>query len=115
MELIKKCSKGSKMNCSESFFIQIHKEHGVLIDEQKVNDFNPIYAKTTKTRLHNPVLTTAQLPAGFHARSFTIQGKPITWLRIRIASARLYTALHCIESCNLLWIQTPQGYSREYN
>jgi len=33
MELIKTCSKGSKMKCSESFFIKIHKEQGVLIDE----------------------------------------------------------------------------------
>ena len=32
------------MNCSESFFTQIPKEQGVLIDEQKVNNFNPIYA-----------------------------------------------------------------------
>jgi hypothetical protein len=67
--------------------------------------------------LHNPVPTTAQLPTGFHARSFTIQGKRITWLRIRITSARLYeyAALHCIESRNLLWVQTLKGYSREYN
>jgi hypothetical protein len=65
--------------------------------------------------LHNPVPTTAELPTSFHARSFTIQGKPITWLRIRIASARLYTALLCIESCNLLWVETLKGYSREYN
>jgi hypothetical protein len=31
------------MNCWESFFIRILQKQNVLIDEQRVNDFNPLY------------------------------------------------------------------------
>ena len=40
------------------------------------------------------------------ARNFTVQCKPVTWLHIRITSARLYIALYYTESCNLLQVQT---------
>lgn len=45
------------MNCCESFFIQIHKQQGILIEEQKANDFNPIYAKGNVTGLYRDPIT----------------------------------------------------------
>ena len=49
MELLKTCTKGSKMNCRESCCIQTHQQQGILIEEQKVNDLNPIYALANVT------------------------------------------------------------------
>jgi len=49
MELLKTCTKGSKMNCRESRCIHTHQQQGILIEEQKVNDFNPIYALANVT------------------------------------------------------------------
>jgi len=43
-QLLKPCNKGNKMNCWESFYIQIFQKQNTLIDEQKVNDLNPLYA-----------------------------------------------------------------------
>ena len=40
------------MNCWESLFIQIHQQHEILIEEQKANDFNPIYALANVTGLY---------------------------------------------------------------
>jgi len=66
-----------------------------------------IYALANTTRRYLKLCYTiqfllpAKLPIGLHARNFTIQGKPITCLHIHITSARLCTALHYTESCNL--------------
>ena len=45
------------MNCWESLFIQIHKQQGILIEEQKANDFNPIYALANVTGLYRDRIT----------------------------------------------------------
>ena len=37
------CDKGAKMNCWESFFMHVLQKQNVLIDEQRVNDLNPLY------------------------------------------------------------------------
>jgi len=44
LKLLKTYNKGAKMIFWESFLIHTYKQQGVLIEEQKVNDFNPIYA-----------------------------------------------------------------------
>jgi len=44
MKLLKTYNKGAKMNFWESLLIHTYKQQGVLIEEQKVNDLNPIYA-----------------------------------------------------------------------
>jgi hypothetical protein len=44
MEFLKTWNKGAKTNCWESLFIHIYQQQGVLNEEQRVNDFNPIYA-----------------------------------------------------------------------
>jgi hypothetical protein len=49
MELLKACNKGSKMNCRESRCIQTHQQQGILIELQKLNDLNPIYALANVT------------------------------------------------------------------
>jgi len=37
------------MNYWESLLIQIYQQQGILNEEQKVNDFNPIYALANMT------------------------------------------------------------------
>jgi hypothetical protein len=49
MELLKTWNKGAKTNCWESLFIQIYQQQGILNEEQKVNDFNPIYTMANMT------------------------------------------------------------------
>jgi hypothetical protein len=41
IELLKTCNKGIKTNCWESLFIHIFQQD-ILIDEQRVNDLNPL-------------------------------------------------------------------------
>jgi len=45
------------MNCWESLSIQIHQQQGILIEEQKANDFNPIYALVNVTGLYRDRIT----------------------------------------------------------
>jgi len=40
------------MNCWESFYLQIFQQQSTLIDEQKVNDLNPLYTLADVTRRH---------------------------------------------------------------
>jgi len=43
LRLLQPCSKGTKMNCWESLYIQIYRQHNRLITEQLANDANPLY------------------------------------------------------------------------
>ena len=52
VELLKPCNKGNKMNCWESFYIQIFQHQNTLLDEQKVSNLNPPYTSTNGTRRH---------------------------------------------------------------
>ena len=52
IQLLRACSKGKKMNCWESFYIQVLQQHKLLIDEQKVNEPSPIYSLANITRQH---------------------------------------------------------------
>jgi len=52
MHLLKTCSKGKKMNCSESFYIHVLQQQDFLINEQKVNEPNPLYSLANITRQH---------------------------------------------------------------
>ena len=49
-EPLKSCNKGIKMYWWESFFIHVLQQQDVLIDEQRVNDLNPLYALAHVTR-----------------------------------------------------------------
>jgi hypothetical protein len=42
------------MNCRETFYMQLFHQHGTLIDEQHVNDINPLYkiADTSRIPIH---------------------------------------------------------------
>ena len=56
LELLKPCHKGTRMNCWETFYMQIFHRHNISISEQKVNDINPLYemADTSRIPLHAP-------------------------------------------------------------
>ena len=43
LKLLKPCTKGTKMNCWETFFMQVHHKQNILIPEQQVTDTNPLY------------------------------------------------------------------------
>ena len=43
LKLLKPCTKGMRMNCSESLFMHIHYEHNILISEQQITDTNPLF------------------------------------------------------------------------
>jgi hypothetical protein len=44
VQLLRACSKGKLMNFWESFYIQTLQQHGLLIEEQKMYEPNPLYA-----------------------------------------------------------------------
>ena len=56
LELIKSCQKSTKMNCWETFYIQLFHQHDTLINVQQVYDVNPLYAiaDVSRTPLHTP-------------------------------------------------------------
>ena len=43
LELLKPCSKGKRMNCWEALYMQGFYQRNILIEEQQVNDINPLY------------------------------------------------------------------------
>jgi hypothetical protein len=44
LELLKSCHKSARMNCWETFYIQLFHQHNTLISEQQFYDVNPLYA-----------------------------------------------------------------------
>ena len=57
MELLETCNKGAKINCWESLLIKAYQQHGVLIEEEEVNGFYPIYALAYVTGRYNSGVT----------------------------------------------------------
>ena len=51
LQLLKACSKGTRMNCWETMYIQKLHQRNILITEQQVHEPNPIYNCTNDTRL----------------------------------------------------------------
>ena len=51
LQIMKHCTKGSKLSCWENIYIQIHYIRGVLISEQQVSELNPLYTVANLTRL----------------------------------------------------------------
>jgi len=43
LKLLKPGSKGRRMDCWESLFIHLHHWHNILVNEQQVNDNNPLF------------------------------------------------------------------------
>ena len=52
MQLLKACGKRKAMNCWVSFYMQVLQQHNLLIDEQKTNEPNPLYALANVTKRH---------------------------------------------------------------
>jgi len=46
------CNKRAKTNCWESFFMHVFQKQNVPIDEQRVNDLNPMYKLAQHVALH---------------------------------------------------------------
>jgi hypothetical protein len=56
LKLLKPCYKGPRMNCWEKFYMQLFHQHCTLINEQHLNDINPLYeiADTPRIPMHAP-------------------------------------------------------------
>jgi hypothetical protein len=97
----KTCRKGSKMICWESLFIQFHQQQGILIEEQKANDFNPIYAQANVTGLYGDRITKnrfsfpAQSPASHHTGDIITRVRLPRWFKI--SGSRYPSVIHTIE------------------
>jgi len=67
MQLLKACSKGKeKKNCWKSFYMQILQQVDLLIDEQKVNEPNPLHSLANITKQH--ITQPDTHPHSVHAR-----------------------------------------------
>ena len=51
LQLLKACTKGSKMTSWENMYIQKYHDHGTLITEQKITEHNPLYDLIDNTRI----------------------------------------------------------------
>lgn len=49
MEILITCIHGQRMNCLESLCVQTFQQQGLLIQEQKTLEFNPLYVLTLTT------------------------------------------------------------------
>jgi hypothetical protein len=56
LELLKPCNKGTRMYCWEALYLQALHQRNILIEEQQVNDINPLYelAHTSRGQLRFP-------------------------------------------------------------
>jgi len=56
LELLKPCNKGTRMYCWEALDMQAFHQRNILIEEQQVNDTDPLYelAQTSRGQLHIP-------------------------------------------------------------
>jgi hypothetical protein len=43
LKLLKPCTKGTKMNCWEALYMNMHYKQGLFIPEQQVTDTNPLF------------------------------------------------------------------------
>jgi hypothetical protein len=66
MQLLRACSIGKNVNCWESFYMQVLQQQNLLIDEQKVNEHNPLYSLANKTQQH--ITQPVTHPKSVHAR-----------------------------------------------
>jgi hypothetical protein len=49
LKLLRPCNKGLKMNCWESFYIEIYRQRNRIITEQLKGDYNPLYEQASST------------------------------------------------------------------
>jgi hypothetical protein len=92
LELLKPCHKGTRMDCLETFYMQIFHQHKLLINEQNIIDINHLYelADTSRILLQK---SAPQLSLILHSTQHTLhsQGKP----------ARIFTCSNCLFICTL--------------
>jgi hypothetical protein len=51
LELLKPCHKSTRMNCWETFYMQVFHQHKLLINEQNISDINPLYELAETSRI----------------------------------------------------------------
>jgi hypothetical protein len=51
LEVLKPCHKGTRMNCWETFYMQVLYQHKLLINEQNISDINPLYELADPSRI----------------------------------------------------------------
>jgi hypothetical protein len=59
LQLLQACQKGSRMDCWETLYIQAMHQQKILINEQQVNDTNPLFqlAIITHTNTNHSAVT----------------------------------------------------------
>jgi trans-aconitate methyltransferase len=50
LQLLEACRKGKRMDCWETLYIQALHQQKVLIDEQEINDTNPLLQMARETK-----------------------------------------------------------------
>ena len=53
IEILTRCNKWVKMNCLESFFINVLQKQNLLIEEENINDPDPLFELPQDVILHN--------------------------------------------------------------
>jgi len=43
LQLLKACQNGTHMDCWDAFYMQVFRQQKILIDEQQVNNTNPLF------------------------------------------------------------------------
>jgi len=90
LKLLKSCNKGLKMNCWESFYIQIYRQCNRLITEQLTGDYNPLYEQACFPRdlQHIPWHSLGQI--GTHTHTHTHTHTQTEWIDIQPHTDTLY-------------------------
>ena len=100
LKLLKPCHKDPRMNCWETFYMQLFHQHGTLINEQRLNDINPLYeiADTSRIPIHAP-----QISQKLHDTQYTPQlgksDKSICLYSICIPKVRIFNFSECRKAC----------------
>ena len=72
LELLKPCNKGTKMNCWETLYTNVHHKQGLLIPEQQVTDTNSLFNLAIIPRdLQTTSLHNSSQPDATHACTIT--------------------------------------------
>jgi len=98
------------MNCWESFYVEVLQQHNLLIDEQKTNEPNPIYAlgnvkkHVTELDTHSGSGHTGP-PQRQHQHTGESINKQITILDI--SAINIYTSINKVHIYYRLYIRPP--------
>jgi hypothetical protein len=70
LKLLKPCNKGTKMNCWEAWYMNMHYKQGLLSPKQQVTDTNPLFDLATIPRdLQTTSPKSSSQPAGLYTHT----------------------------------------------